>query len=177
MQRYHPLLVTLHWLLALMILGGLFAGNFILAPTANDDPFKLTSLMMHMSMGIAILVLMLIRIIVRLRTEKPAPAETGTPALDRLGGIVHWTLYLAVIALATSGVATSIQAGLPAIVFGGSGEPLPEDFTVYQPRVAHGILATIVGLLIFLHIAAALWHQFVRRDGLISRMWYGRRGG
>ena len=61
MTRYHPLLVTLHWLLAAMIIGGLIMGGFVLAETPNDDPFKLVSLRMHMSVGLAILTLMLLR--------------------------------------------------------------------------------------------------------------------
>ena len=177
MTSYHPLLVTLHWLLALMILGGLFMGSFVLSETPNDDPFKLIALRMHMGAGIAILVLMLVRLVVRLVTAKPPEADIGNTLLNRLGKLTHWLLYLVVIALAASGLATANMAGLPPIVFGGSGDPLPPDFSAFPPRAAHGALAALLGLLLLGHVGAALYHQYVRRDGIFARMWFGRREG
>jgi cytochrome b561 len=175
MTRYHPLLVALHWLLAAMIIGGLIMGGNVLAETPNDDPFKLVSLRMHMGMGIAILALMLIRLATRVSTAKPPEADIGHPLLNRLGAATHWLFYLLVIAMCASGIAIANMAGLPAIVFGGSGEPLPADFSAFPPRAAHGIIATLLGLLILAHVGAWAYHQFVRKDGLIRRMWFGNR--
>ncbi len=175
MTRYHPILVSLHWLLAAMILGGLIMGANVLAETANDDPFKIISLRMHMSMGIAILVLMLLRLATRLFTAGPPEADIGNAFLNRLGGWMHWALYLAVVAMCVSGLATANMAGLPAIVFGGAETPLPADFSDLPPRAAHGIIATVLWLLILGHAGAAMFHQFIRRDNLLSRMWFGNR--
>ena len=175
MTRYHPLLVALHWLLALMIILGLFMGRNVLAETANDDPFKLTALQMHMTMGRIIIVLMALRLVIRLFTKKPPHADIGNAMVNRLGIAAHWAFYLVVIAMCLSGLATANMAGLPEIVFGGSGEPLPADFSVFPPRAAHGALATLLSLLILGHVAAGLWHQYVRKDGLLSRMWFGKR--
>jgi cytochrome b561 len=52
---------------------------------------------------------------------------------------------------------------------------LPEDFWVYAPRAGHGITATVLILLIALHVGAALYHQFIRKDNLLARMWFGKR--
>ena len=175
MPRYHPALVVLHWLLAAMIIGGLIAGTFILNATPNSDPFKLISLRMHMSLGMAIGVLMLIRLVTRLFTETPPHAATGNALLDKLGVLTHWAFYILVLAMVASGLATANMADLPAIVFGGSGAPLPEDFSTYPPRAAHGALATLLALLVLLHIAAGLWHQYGRKDHLFRRMWFGNR--
>jgi cytochrome b561 len=46
---------------------------------------------------------------------------------------------------------------------------------VYPPRVAHGYIAAILAALILLHFLAALYHQFVRQDGLFRRMGFGAR--
>ena len=175
MRRYHPLLVTLHWLLALMIIGGLVMGKFVLAATPNDDPFKITSLTMHMSMGVIILVLMVIRLIVRIGTSKPPHADIGNAFLNKGAIAAHWVFYLLVIMMCLSGLATANIAGLPDIVFGGSGEPLPANFDDILPRAVHGIIATLLSLLILAHVAAGLYHQFVRKDGLFGRMWFGNR--
>ncbi len=40
---------------------------------------------------------------------------------------------------------------------------------------AHGVIATLLGLLIAAHVAAGLYHQFIRKDGLFGRMWFGDR--
>lgn len=175
MRRYHPALVALHWLLALMIIGGLIMGGNVLAETPNSDPFKLTSLRMHMIMGSAILVLMIGRLVVRLKTDKPPAADIGNDLLNKGAALTHWGFYLLVIAMCASGLAIANMAGLPAIVFGGSGDPLPADFSAFPPRAAHGMLATLLGLLILAHVVAGLYHQFVRKDGLLGRMWFGDR--
>lgn len=76
--------------------------------------------------------------------------------------------------MAGSGLATANMAGLPEIVFGGSGA-LPATFDDLPPRIAHGVLGAILTLLIAGHVAAFIYHQFVRKDHLFSRMWFGRR--
>lgn len=175
MSRYHPALVALHWLLALMILGALVAGSVILENTPNDDPFKLTSLAMHMSLGIAILALMLVRVAVRLFTASPPPADTGNALLNKAAAAAHGLLYLLVFGIAVSGLVMANATDLPAIVFGGSGAPLPATFEGLTARAVHGALTSLLILLILAHVAAALWHQFVRKDGLFARMSFGRR--
>src|SRR5690348_5990508 len=88
--RYHPLLVTLHWLLAGLILAALILGYFALAAMPNADPAKIKVLALHMSGGMAILALMVVRFIVRVCTRRPPRATTGDPRLDRLVPIIHF---------------------------------------------------------------------------------------
>lgn len=175
--RYHPVLVSLHWLLAIMIFFSLGMGMFVLTTIPNAAPDKLFALQGHMIAiaGVVILLLMLIRIAARLLTNTPDPASTGNALLDRLAVVTHGTLYLLVLLMAVSGIATAVQAGLPAIVLGGSGAPLPDSFSIYPPRIAHGIVAKLLLALVLLHVLAALYHQLVRRDRLLSRMWFGKR--
>jgi cytochrome b561 len=51
----------------------------------------------------------------------------------------------------------------------------PADFDAFTPRIAHGLITPLPGFLILGHIAAARYHQFIRRDGLFRRMWFGNR--
>ncbi len=175
MTRYHPALVVLHWLLAILIIGALIMGSQVLAETPNDDPSKLTSLMLHMIIGITILVLMTIRVITKLMTAKPPHADTGNAVLNRAGVWTHWAFYALVFVMGASGIAISIQAGLPAIVFGGSGDPLPVSFGEFTPRRVHGIVSKLLALLILAHVVAGIYHQVILRDGLFARMWFGAR--
>ena len=170
--RYNPVLVALHWLLAAMVIIMLMVGLTQLGETPNDDA-KIQVLSMHMPIGITILALMLVRLFVRFFTKKPSPASVGNPLLDKVGVGVHYLLYLAVFGMAVSGLGISAQAGLPTIVFEGSGS-LPPDFSVFPPADGHGFLAYTLSGLVLLHVGAALYHQFVRRDNLLARMWFGK---
>jgi cytochrome b561 len=129
----------------------------------------------HMAGGMLILALMCIRFIVRMRTSRPAGATTGYPLLDRVAPITHYGFYVLVLLMAGTGYTTAILAGLPEIVFGGSGAPLPSTFMIYPTFVAHGSIAALLAGFIILHVLAALYHQFVRKDGLFRRMFFGRR--
>jgi len=174
-SRYHPLLVTLHWVLAVLIIAALAIGFFVLAPTPNAEPQKIGVLRVHMAGGMLILALMVIRFIVRMWTSRPASATTGYPVLDRIAPITHYGFYVLVLLMVGSGYTTGILAGLPAIVFGGSGAPLPPIFEIYPSFVAHGYIAAALAGFIVLHLLAALYHQFVMKDALFRRMWFGRR--
>lgn len=172
--RYHPALVALHWLLAVLIGLSLVVGFLVLAPMANSAPAKLFVLRAHMVAGLVIFALMVVRLAVRLRTRRPAPVANGSPLLDGLARAMHYTLYAVVVLMASSGIALALQAGLPDIVFRGSGTPLPESFESFRPHAVHGFLAWLLVVLIGLHFAAAGFHQLVLRDRLLSRMGFAR---
>jgi cytochrome b561 len=174
-SRYHPLLVTLHWVLAILIIAALSIGFFWLAAMPNTNPQKIIVLRVHMAVGMLILALMIIRFIVRMWTSKPASVTTGYPPLDRIAPIIHYGFYVLILLMVASGYTTGILAGLPAIVFGGSGDPLPATFAIYPSFVAHGYIAALLAGFIALHVLAAFYHQFVRKDGLFGRMFFGRR--
>ncbi|MEM1431666.1 MAG: cytochrome b/b6 domain-containing protein [Pseudomonadota bacterium] len=175
MSRYHPVLVALHWLLALMILMALMAGGMVLSEMPNNDPEKVAALRAHMTVGLIIGSLMVIRLVTRLTTAHPPAADIGNAALNRIGKWTHWLFYALVLLMVGSGMGIAVLAGLPEIVFQGSGDPLPPDFSAYPPRMVHGLVATLLGLTILAHVGAFLYHQFVRRDGLFARMWFGKR--
>lgn len=175
MQRYHPLLVALHWLMALMILVALPAGGLVLANMAPDSPDKVKGLGGHMIFGMAIGVLLVLRLVTRSRSTHPPHAETGTPLLDRIGRWTHWGFYALIAGMVLTGLATAFGAGLFPIVYGGTAETLPPGLAEMPTRVAHGFIATILVALIALHLAAALYHQIILKDGLLRRMWFGKR--
>lgn len=173
-SRYHPLLVALHWVLAVLIAAALALGALVMAKIPNSDPMKLEALRSHMIGGSLILLLMLARSVVRARTTHPAPASTGNRALDRLAWVSHRLFYIAVLGMAGSGLFMAIQTDLPAIVFGGAGA-LPADFWVFPVRAVHYFFSRLLMVLIALHVTGALYHTLILRDGLLRRMSFGRR--
>lgn len=172
--RYHSVLVILHWLLAFLIIAALALGALVMAGIPNADPMKIEALRSHMIGGSLILMLMLARLFVRTRTAHPAEADAGNPFLNFLAWVSHRALYVLVVAQAGSGLFMAFQADLPEIVFLHHGT-LPADFWSFSARGVHYVVSRALMVLIVLHLTGALYHVFVRRDGLLSRMWFGRR--
>jgi cytochrome b561 len=173
-SRYHPALVVLHWVMALLITAALALGALVMVKIPNTDPMKFEALGSHMAGGMAILVLMLIRLVIRTRSAHPAPASAGHPLLDRLAWASHRLFYGTVAAMAISGIIMALQTGLFDSVFFGEGK-LPADFWAYPIRGVHYVVSRILMALIAVHIVAALYHALVLRDGLLKRMFFGRR--
>jgi cytochrome b561 len=173
-SRYHPLLVVLHWFLALMISAVLILGPLVLVKIPNSDPMKIDGLRQHMIGGALILALMLVRFLVRAGTAHPAPASTGNTLLNRLGWVSHRLFYPLVLGMAGSGLVMAVQADLPAIVFGGQGS-LPPDFWAFTARTFHYVFSRLLMALIALHVAGALYHTFFLKDRLLRRMGFGKR--
>ncbi|HUX90870.1 MAG TPA: cytochrome b/b6 domain-containing protein [Gallionellaceae bacterium] len=168
-KQYHPALVVLHWLLALVIFAVFFMGAFVLDEMKNDVPEKIQLLQMHMFGGASILVLTILRLILRVRTAAPAPVVTDSPKMDKLGKGVRRLLYPLTVLAAISGMALAIKADLFMVLFRHIGA-LPQDFEGYAAHQVHALMAAALVVLSLLHVAAAMKHQFVLKDGVLSRM-------
>lgn len=175
MKRYHPILVSMHWLVALMVLVALLVGGPSLAAIENDDPEKIFGLTGHMIWGLVIGTLMVFRLATRVFSTSPPQADAGNQMLNSGAKVAHLGLYILIFAMVGSGIGIAISADLFSIAFLGSGAPLPIDFSVFPARVAHGLIATLLLTLIGLHVLGWAYHQFFLRDGLIRRMWFGKR--
>ena len=171
-KRYHPLQVTLHWLTVALVFAAFIFGKY--SSFLPNDASEIAPLRIHMLLGITMLLVIIVRFITRMKVPRPAYASTGNAFLDGFGKFVHYALYLLVFLMSVSGMSLSLQAGLPSIVFFGSGTPLPADFFDFAARMLHGFIAPALFLLILLHVGAAFYHQFALKDNLLSRMWYGK---
>lgn len=170
-SRYHPLLATLHWVLAALIIGEWALGFFGLAARSNSDPRQISILQAHMLDADS-----------RLDgfalhpphvPSRPAHATIGNPLLDRLAPVIHYGFYVLVLLMVGTGFA--VIAGLGEIVFGPSGAPLPPTLMIYPTFAAHAVVATLLVGFLVLHVLAAFHHQLIRRDELFQRMSLGRR--
>ena len=166
--RYHPLLVVFHWIIALLVFAALVAGFYVKG--LPNEPAKWVPLGIHMTIGRLILFLMIARLITHFVTKRPAPADTGNRLLNMAAGLVHALLYIGVIAMAVAGMGTVAQAGL-----NHPGANLPEDFFAFPARYGHGYIAIFLLILIAGHVSAWAFHQFIKKDNLFSRMWFGKR--
>jgi cytochrome b561 len=172
-SRYHPLHVALHWLMFLLVVMMLGIGKFVMPGVPVDDPQKPSMLQIHAYIGIFITILLVARLIMVFTTKRPVPADAGNSFLNFVARAVHVLFYVLLAGMAVSGLGMFQQANLPDIFSGAT--PYPADFFSYPPRIGHGLTSTLLLLLIVLHVGAALYHQFIRKDNLLSRMWFGKR--
>jgi cytochrome b561 len=169
-RRFTPLQRLLHWLMAICILAMLFIG---VGMVSTVMPKYLTLVSIHKPLGIAILVLAIIRLVVRLRYGAP-PLPAGLPEPMRLAAqLSHYALYLLMIGMPLIGWGMLSAAQYPVVLFGGVYLPaiLPQSDSLHTLLWdAHFYLAFAFFALILLHVAAALFHALVRRDGVFEAM-------
>jgi len=131
---------------------------------------------LHMILGIIILVLLAIRLFVRWRTKHPEWQSAGNKFFDGVGNLTHFGLYVLTFGMTITGIILADQRGILARTFGIGSTPTPGSFRRggFSLGSLHGGIWTLLLLLIFLHVGAALYHQFILKDNLLGRMWFGK---
>jgi len=89
--------------------------------------------------------------------------------------LTHYALYFFTYSMTISGIVMAAQRGYFARIF-GIGSAAAQNFhrDGFSLGALHGLSWAFLGLFIFLHIGAAFYHQFIRRDHLLGRMWFGK---
>jgi len=166
---------TLHWLIVVLLIA-----QFVIAwtmPEIRRDTPVSTLISLHFTIGIVILGVAVVRLLFRLVSGAPAP-EAGIPGWQETSSqIVHWLLYLLLLVVPLLGWINADWRGMPVVMFGlelphliaarASGWQWTGD--------VHGLLANYaILILVGLHAAAALYHHFIMRDGVLKRMLPGR---
>ena len=168
--RFTALQRLLHWLMAVCILAMLFIGVGMVSTVMQK---YLTLVSIHKPLGIAILVLALIRLVVRLiYGAPPLPADLPEP-MKLAAHLSHYAFYALMIAMPLIGWGMLSAASYPVVLFGGVHLPaiLPLSDSLHTLLWnAHFYLAFAFFALILLHLAAALFHALIRRDGVFEAM-------
>lgn len=178
-RTYHPLARLLHWTIFGLVLIGLPIGLIMVERGSGrvTDMLYVT----HWSIGLTVLFLMILRIIVRLAVRPPRPAAVLTSWQRGLSGAVHLLLYAMLLIIPMLGwLGKSAFGAAPEgiNVFGlfhvpvllEKNEDLAETLLDF-----HGLAVRIFLVLVALHIAGALYHLVIARDGVAGRMGLGRR--
>lgn len=169
-MRFPALSRLLHWVMAVMILAMLFIGVGMTA-TESDSYKVLTSI--HRPLGIAILALVAVRLINRLLNPPPSLPPDLSPLQRAAAHGSHLLLYALMFAMPLIGWGMLSAGALPRVLYGAWELPaiLPQDPILYALlRHAHTVLAYVFFATILLHLAAALFHGMIRRDGVLGSM-------
>jgi cytochrome b561 len=185
--RYGSVAMALHWLIAALIVANL-AGGFYVANIVDDaDPMHFTLMQLHKSVGLTILTLSVLRVLWRLINPiPPLPAGMGF-GLRFAARATHFLLYFFILAVPLAGWAwvSSSPLGVPTVYFGLFQWPhiaflaeLPRQAKAANSHLFHSVhvyLAYSMLALLVLHIGAALYHHYGRRDEVLKRMMPGAK--
>jgi cytochrome b561 len=127
----------------------------------------------HKSLGVLAILLLALRLAWRVSNPVPQTPKTGPLWAERAAKLAHGALYLLMLGVPVSGLLMSFANGKPVTFFGlfalppviGPDKQLKHLFEEMHEATANGLL-----LLVGLHVAAALWHRIVLKDGVLGRM-------
>ncbi|OUR95156.1 hypothetical protein A9Q81_13740 [Gammaproteobacteria bacterium 42_54_T18] len=161
---------VLHWLMAGIIMLDLFIaqkfGNYM------EIADRLESRVDHSTMGLLVLTLFIIRLVLRMIYGAPKEDSTSPVWQVWMAKIAHGLLYVLMGLLVGSGLLTAVSATSSTEVFGifdiTLGRMNDEFFDFV--RQFHEFFTEVMIVLVVIHVVAALYHQFIRRDNLLLKM-------
>jgi len=170
-ERYTRMAIALHWVVALAVIVQFTWGWWMQTIPKQPPGVRADAFNLHKSIGLTILALMVVRLVWRWR--HPAPALLAMPRWHaRLAHFTHVLLYLALFVMPLAGYLGSVFSGYPVKLYGmtlpmwGWKDSYLKDLFSSVHYVASWVLA---GAFV-LHLAGALKHAVVDRDGTLARM-------
>jgi cytochrome b561 len=170
-QRQAAITITLHWVSALLVLA--CAAAALGREWVQADSVRNTLLELHRQSGLLVLLLLAARLAARWRQGLVDHAANLHPLLKRAAQGAHLALYGLLLALPLLGLATTqahevtvrLLGVLPLPAFVPGDPDLAESLSDWHALAAWALLGLLVA-----HVAAALWHHRVRRDGVLMAM-------
>ncbi|HAD25593.1 MAG TPA: hypothetical protein DCF61_07645 [Alphaproteobacteria bacterium] len=177
LTHYSGTAKTLHWVMAVLVLLMLAAGSQMLSAS---DAEKAEATIGHSAAGLLVLGLLIIRFGYRLRHTPPALPGDLPVWQSRMAVWNHRAFYLLIFVQAVAGIGAAATAPYEVLTAGIMPlSALAADDPVWFARFValHKLNALLIAILAGIHIAAALYHHFVRKDGILRRMWPGKAKG
>lgn len=175
-SHYHAVSRVLHWLVAVMILGMLVLGFYMVDLPLSPNKLKLYS--WHKWAGVSIFLLVLLRLVWRIRYQAPPMPAHFSPFVKRAAAAGHGMLYTLMLAIPLSGWLMSSAKGVQTVWFGIV--PIP-DLLPEHKALGDILLTTHVSLNLIMvaaivgHVAMALKHHFIDGDNTLRRMLFVRQ--
>tara|TARA_B100001939_G_scaffold347487_1_gene369241 strand:- start:583 stop:1161 length:579 start_codon:yes stop_codon:yes gene_type:complete len=175
--HYGRMAIWVHWIMALLIVGLWLAGDYmhgLPATTPEERDYKFGIYALHKSLGIIALLFILFRMYWRLSNPVPRLPESMRVWEKYLAHGVHLLLYVLMLAMPLSGwFMSTTYNGQPVDVFGLFQMPvlLGKDHEMHEFfEELHEISAKLLLLAFVLHVFAALYHHFIKKDNVLIRM-------
>ena len=173
--RYTRVAIALHWLIALLVIVQFAWGWWMQEIPKQPAGPRVDAFNLHKSVGMTILALMVLRIL--WRVGHPPPPLPAMPVWQaRAAGLTHVLLYAALVIQPLAGYLGSEFSGYPVKYFGITLPGWAGKNAALKDLLSAVHLATswVIAAAVAVHVAAALKHALVDRDGLLARMGIGR---
>jgi len=170
-RRYTVTAISLHWLMAFMILCafalGLYMADLRLSPT------KLKLFSWHKWLGVTIFLIAVARLLWRVTHQAPGLPDNTARWQRAAAAATHWLIYALLFAIPISGWLMSSASGFQVVYFGVLPLPdlLQKDKTLAaQLQLVHETLNYTLMALLVVHVGAAIKHHLLDRDEVLHRM-------
>ncbi|MEQ1630216.1 MAG: cytochrome b/b6 domain-containing protein [Gallionella sp.] len=167
MKQYSKRMVVAHWLTLALLVAAWFLGDALDEARHTGDA-TLVGYIIHAMIGDLVLLVTLLRFYFRRKDGTPAPVGTGT--MDKVATGIHHLLYTVLILLPISGAITIFTSPVGKALLAWDASLLPKKFSGVVAHEVHEVLVSVLILIVVVHILGAIKHQFVLKDGLMSRM-------
>jgi cytochrome b561 len=172
-SRYAASTRWMHWVIfALILLAYLCINLFDLFP--KGSALRSNVLAAHFLAGLTVLLLVLPRLLLRIRNGRPPIVPPPPRQIELIGKLTHVAFYAFLLIQPILGVLTLQIGGKAVTLFGVTLLPSfvsqPDRALGHQLENIHSWIGTIFYYVIALHILAALWHHFGRRDNTLKRI-------
>jgi len=171
-RAYGWVSLLLHWLMAIALIGLYFVGDYMVGLTYYDQLYHILP-SWHKAIGVIVGFLIMFRIVWVYSQPKPNHSTKTPPILHTMATLGHLTLYLLSIIMVLSGYLISTAKGKGIDIFGWFELPALLPANAQRGELAgdiHEIAATVFVIMVGIHIAAALLHQFYWKDNSLVRM-------
>lgn len=170
-KSYGTVHKSLHWIMAIMMIGLLAIGFYMSDLPSSPDKFELYGL--HKSTGIIFFFLVILRFMWRIMNPVPELPDT-VKGIHRLASHLSlWTLYGAMVLMPVLGYLMSSAGGHPVDIYGIIKIPSlvekNKELASFA-REGHEILAYIWLALIGTHVSASLYHHYALKNDILKRM-------
>lgn len=173
-ERYGLVHILFHWVLAICLALLFGFGKYLSSMTIGLSNIHLFNL--HKASGLIVLMLVLARLAWRFYTPPPPLLTEGAKPWElRLAHISHVMLYALMLGMPLTGWIASSASGIGITMFGLFNVPLiapPLEWVEDVFFRLHGLLSSLLVLVVALHVAGALKRHFVLRDMTLRRMWF-----
>jgi cytochrome b561 len=170
--RYSASAKFMHWFVAAAVIALLTAGP-VMKRLVPEGSLRDNLYNFHEALGALVLIVMVVRLARRMAFGVPAPDAAVPPVEQQASLWAQYALYVLLLLTTVLGWAGTNAYGDPVSVFGlfdfpaiiGKDQPLSDRIFVW-----HLICGILIGAIVALHVAGALYHWLVKRDRVLQRM-------
>lgn len=167
MKQYSKRMVIVHWLTLALLIAAWLLGESV-SDARHTEGATIAGYIIHALVGGSVMLLVLARLF--FRSKDGTPPAPGTGPMDKVASAVHYLLYALLVFVPFSGMMQVITSDVGKALLAGDAAMLPKKFEGVVAHGMHELLVNVLIVVVVVHLLGALKHQFILKDGLMSRM-------